>query len=234
MTSLRKALPLFLLFGTLAFAQNGAIQGIILDAGGATVPNAKVTALDQEKQLIARETVSSTDGSFALRPLLPGRYTVSIEAPGFKKLERTDLVLDQNQVMALGSLNLEVGQTTESVTIQAEVPLVETDSSMRGFTITSRQVTQLPLNGRDFTSLMRTLPGVVTSYNSDFRLAFNNTDQFNVNGLRGSMNNVFLDGSVNTDVGANDGQYTQISLDAVGEFRVQTSTFNAEYAVIPA
>ena len=106
MTSLRKAVPLLLFFGMLAFAQNGAIQGIILDAGGATVPNAKVTALDQEKQLIARETVSSTDGSFTLRPLLPGRYTVSIEAPGFKKLERTDLVLDQNQVMALGSVSL--------------------------------------------------------------------------------------------------------------------------------
>jgi hypothetical protein len=113
------------------------------------------------------------------------------------------------------------------------VPLVETESALRGFTVTSRQVTQLPLNGRDFTSLMRTLPGVVTSYNSDFRLAFNNTDQFNVNGLRGSMNNVFLDGSINTDVGANDGQYTQISLDAVGEFRVQTSTFNAEYGRNP-
>ncbi|HYZ85615.1 MAG TPA: TonB-dependent receptor, partial [Bryobacteraceae bacterium] len=233
MTSVRSAALLLVFSGVLAFAQNGAIQGVVLDAAGASVPNAKVTALDQEKQVIARETLSSTDGSFTLRPLLPGRYTVSVEASGFKKLEHTDLVLDQNQIMALGSLNLQVGQTTDSVTIEAEVPLVETDSSLRGFTITSRQVTQLPLNGRDFTSLMRTLPGVVTSYNSDFRLAFNNTDQFNVNGLRGSMNNVFLDGSINTDVGANDGQYTQISLDAVGEFRVQTSTFNAEYGRNP-
>ena len=77
------------------------------------------------------------------------------------------------------------------------------------------------------------MPGVVSNSGSDFRLAFNNTDQFNVNGLRGSMNNVYLDGSINTDVGANDGQYTQVSLDAVGEFKVQTSTFNAEYGRNP-
>jgi hypothetical protein len=216
-----------------AFAQSGSIQGTVLDASGGSVANAKVSAVDEEKQLVARETTTATDGSFALRPLLPGRYTVKIEGSGFKTLERTQLVLDQNQVMSLGTISLAVGQTTESITVAAEVPQVQTETSQRGFTITSRQVTQLPMNGRDFTSLMRTLPGVVTSYNSDFRLAFNNTDQFNVNGLRGSMNNVFLDGSINTDVGANDGQYTQISLDAVGEFRVQTSTFNAEYGRNP-
>ena len=224
---------LVLLCSMAAFAQYGSIQGTVVDPAGAVVPNAKLTAVDQEKQVVARETTSSADGTFALRPLLPGRYTIKAEAPGFKITERTDLVLDQNQIMALGPVALQVGQTTESVTVQAEVPLVETDTAHRGFTVTSRQVTQLPLNGRDFTSLMRTLPGVLSNERSDFRLAFNNTDQFNVNGLRGSMNNTFLDGSINTDVGANDGQYTQISLDAVGEFRVQTSTFNAEYGRNP-
>jgi hypothetical protein len=216
-----------------AFAQSGSIQGVVVDGSGAAVPNARVTATDEAKQVVARQTTTSGDGTFALRPLLPSRYTVRVEAQGFRTLERTELVLDQNQIMSLGDLSLALGETTESITVAAEVPLVQTESSQRGFTITSRQVTQLPLNGRDFTSLMRTLPGVVTSFNSDFRLAFNNTDQFNVNGLRGSMNNVFLDGSINTDVGANDGQYTQISLDAVGEFRVQTSTFNAEYGRNP-
>ena len=110
---------------------------------------------------------------------------------------------------------------------------METSTSQKSFVISSRQVTELSLNGRDFQSLMRTLPGVASNSGSDFRLAFNSTDQFNVNGLRGSMNNVYLDGSINTDVGANDGQYTQISLDSVGEFKVQTSTFNAEYGRNP-
>ncbi|HYP14865.1 MAG TPA: carboxypeptidase regulatory-like domain-containing protein, partial [Bryobacteraceae bacterium] len=215
------------------FAQTGTIQGVIIDAGGASVPNAKITAVDEGKKLVIREAVSDTAGTFALRSLPPATYTLKVEAAGFKSLDRPSLVLDQNQVLSLGDVSLQVGQATESITVEASTPLVQTDTAQRGMTITERQVTQLPLNGRDFTSLMRTLPGVVTTANSDFRLAFNNTDQFNVNGLRGSMNNVFLDGSIITDVGANDGQYTQISLDAVGEFRVQTSTFNAEYGRNP-
>ncbi len=216
-----------------AFAQTGSIQGVLVDAAGASIPNAKIAAYDQAKQIVARETISGQNGGFFLSPLLPGRYTIKVEATGFKAVERTDLTLDQNQIMNLGSLTAEVGQTSESVTVEAQVPLVETSTAQKSFVISSRQVTELALNGRDFQSLMRTLPGVVSNDASDFRLAFNNTNSFNVNGARGSANNVFLDGSINTDVGANDGQYTQISLDAVGEFKVQTSAFNAEYGRSP-
>src|SRR5688572_18693385 len=232
--SLMKCLVLAAALSAVSFAQQtGTIQGTLLDAGGASVPNAKVEALDQARQIVARETTTGRDGTFYLRNLLPGTYTVRAELTGFKSLERTELKLDANQIMDLGSISLQVGQANESITVEAEVPLVETSTSQKSFVISSRQVTELALNGRDFQSLMRTLPGVVSNSGSDFRLAFNNTDQFNVNGLRGSMNNVYLDGSINTDVGANDGQYTQVSLDAVGEFKVQTSTFNAEYGRNP-
>ncbi len=232
--SLMKSLVLAAALSAVSFAQQtGTIQGTLLDAGGASIPNAKVEALDQARQIVARETTTGRDGTFYLRNLLPGTYTVRAELTGFKSLERTELKLDANQIMDLGSISLQVGQANESITVEAEVPLVETSTSQKSFVISSRQVTELALNGRDFQSLMRTLPGVVSNSGSDFRLAFNNTDQFNVNGLRGSMNNVYLDGSINTDVGANDGQYTQVSLDAVGEFKVQTSTFNAEYGRNP-
>ena len=235
MLSLRSTLGFFgaLALALPAFAQTGSIQGVIVDSAGASIPNAKVAAYDQAKQVVARETVSGQNGGFFLSPLLPGHYTIKVEATGFKAVERTDLTLDQNQIMNLGSLTAEVGQTTESVTIEAQVPLVETSTAQKSFVISQKQVTELALNGRDFQSLMRTLPGVVSNDASDFRLAFNNTNSFNVNGARGSANNVFLDGSINTDVGANDGQYTQISLDAVGEFKVQTSAFNAEYGRSP-
>ncbi len=217
----------------IAVAQTGTIQGTVVDAAGATVPNAKVRAFDQDKQIIARETTSSSEGTFYLTPLLPGHYSVRVEGAGFKTFESKNLTLDQNQNMSLGTVSLEIGQLTDSVSVEAQVPLVETSTAQKSFVISSRQVTEIPLNGRDFQSLMRTLPGVVSNDSSDFRLAFNNTNAFNVNGQRGSSNNVFLDGSVNTDVGANDGQYTQISLDAVGEFKLQTSTFNAEYGRSP-
>src|SRR5260370_5270786 len=220
-------------FACAAFAQTGAIQGVITDGAGASVPKAKVTALDQDKQVVAREAVTSSLGAFYLTPLLPGRYTIRVEATGFKAFESKDLTLDQNQVMNLGVISLQLGQLTDSISVEAQIPLVETSTSQKSFVISSKEVTEVPLNGRDFQSLMRTLPGVVSNDSSDFRLAFNNTNSFNVNGQRGSSNNVFLDGAINTDVGANDGQYTQISLDAMGEFKLHTSAFSAEYGRNP-
>jgi hypothetical protein len=211
------------------FAQNGVIQGTIVDPQGGTIPNASVTATDASKGVVVRQTTSGGDGSFQLQPLPPGSYTITAESAGMKKLDRPGIVLDVNQTLNLGQIKMEVGATTEAITVEATTPLVESTTSNKSFVINSTQVTETSTNGRDFQSLMRTLPGVVSNDSSDFRLAFNNTDAFHVNGLRGSNNNVFLDGSINTDVGANDGQYTQLSLDAVGEFKVQTSTFNAEY-----
>jgi len=220
-------------FAVAAYAQNGAIQGTLVDAQNAAIPNAKVTATDVVKSVVVRETVSGTDGVFRLAPLAPGRYTVKVAAAGMKPLEQQNLVLDVNQTMNLGALRMEVGATSDTVVVNADTPQIETATSDKSFVITSQQVTETSLNGRDWQSLLRTLPGIVSNDASDFRLAFNNTDSFNVNGLRGSMNNVYLDGSINTDVGANDGQYTQLSMDAVGEFKVQTSVFNAEYGRNP-
>lgn len=229
---LRGAL-LLLICAAYAFGQNGTIMGTLMDPSGAAVANAQVRVIDESKGVVARESMTDASGVFRLVQLLRGTYTLRAEVKGFKTIERKGLVLDPNQIMDLGSVNLELGQTAETVTVEADVPLVETSTSNKSFTITSRQVTELALNGRDFQSLMLTLPGVVTNSSSNFRLAFNNTDQFNVNGLRGSMNNFFLDGSINTDVGANDGQYTQLSMDAVGEFRVQNSVFAAEHGRNP-
>jgi hypothetical protein len=216
-----------------ALAQTGSIQGFLVDAQSGGIAGSKVAAFDEAKQLVVRESVSASDGSFQLLPLPRGTYTLKAETAGFKTLERKGLVLDPYQVLNLGQLRLELGEVTQSISVEAQVPLVETASGMKSFTVSSQQVRELSLNGRDFQSLMRTLPGVVSNNPSDFRLAFNNTNQFNVNGLRGSMNNVYLDGSINTETGANDGQYTQISLDAVGEFKVQTSAFAAEYGRNP-
>jgi hypothetical protein len=73
------------------------IQGTLHDPQGAAIPNAKIQALDEAKQIVARETITDEAGRFALRPLLPGRYTVKADASGFRPLERTALTLDQNR-----------------------------------------------------------------------------------------------------------------------------------------
>ena len=128
---------------------------------------------------------------------------------------------------------LTIGQASQTVTVTTQTPLIDTATSSNAAVIAQRQVTEQPLNGRDFESLLTTLPGMVTNNNSQFRLVFNQTDDFYVNGMRGTANNFFLDGIINTDVGANDGEYTDLSLDAVGEFKTLTGNFNAEYGRSP-
>ena len=217
-----------------AMAQNsGTIQGTVTDAQGALIAGATVQALDQDKGVVARDATTNSDGIFVLQPLQPGTYTVKVQARGMKNLQRANVVLDNRQVLSLGELRLEIGSTTENVTVEAVTPLVEIATADHSDVIDSKLVSETSLNGRDFQSLVRTLPGVVSNDNNDFRLAFNNTNSFHVNGLRGSDNNFFLDGAVNTDVGANDGQYTQLSMDAIGEFKIQSNNFAAEYGRNP-
>src|SRR5947209_19728011 len=224
---------LHLSLALIASAQNsGSIAGTVVDQNGGMIAGAAVKAVDESKGIVIVETTTGIEGTFALQPLQPGTYTVRVSAKGMKELEHKGIVLDSRQVLGLSQLMMRVGAASESVTVEATTPLVETATSDHAAVIDSRQVTEISMNGRDFQSLVRTLPGVVSNDSSDFRLAFNNTESFHVDGLRGSDNNVFLDGAINTDVGANDGQYTQLSLDAVGEFKVQTSTFNAEYGRI--
>ena len=215
-------------------AQNsGSIQGTVADAQGGLIAGATVRAIDQGKGLVVRETTTAADGSFLLQPLDPGTYTIRISATGMKDRENKGIVLDSRQVLTLGESRMSVGPSIESVTVEATLPFTETATADHAAVIDSRQVTEISMNGRDFQSLVRTLPGVVSNDSSDFRLAFNNTDSFHVDGLRGSNNNVYLDGAINTDVGANDGQFTQLSMDAVGEFKLQTSNFAAEYGRNP-
>ena len=216
------------LIAATAWAQSAQIQGRLVDEQGGAIPGAQVTAVDEEKGVIARQTTSGTDGFFNLPSLLRGRYTVRAELSGFKPVEQRGLVLDPGQVLDLRDVKLTVGGLTETVDVSAGTPTIEIGTSQKSYTISDTQIKELSLNGRDFTSLLKTLPGVATN-DTGFRLAFNSTEGFMVNGLRQSMNNVVLDGTPNTDTGANDGQYTQLSLDAVGEFKLQNSAFNAEF-----
>lgn len=215
-------------------AQNsGSITGTVVDPAGAVISDASVQAVDQGKGTVVFEIKTDADGLFRLGPLQPGTYSIHVRANGMKELRTKGLVLDSSQVLGVGELKLSVGSTSETLTVEATTPLVEIATADHSAVIDSKQVSETLLNGRDFQSLVKTLPGVVSNDMSDFRLAFNNTDAFHVNGLRGSANNVFLDGAVNTDVGANDGQFTQMSMDAVGEFKLQTSNFAAEYGRNP-
>lgn len=223
----------FLFAGSTLYAQSGQITGVIVDSTGAAVPNAGVQLTDQKTGTLVREAVSGSDGTFRALNLPPATYSLKVAASGMQNLVRNDITLDEQQTLSVGNLALTIGGATETVTVTSETQLIETATSNNSAVIDQRQVTEQPLNGRDFESLLTTLPGIVSNNTSQFRLVFNETDDFFVNGMRGTANNFFLDGVINTDVGANDGEYTNLSIDAVGEFKTLTGNFNAEYGRSP-
>ena len=220
--------------GAKLHAQTGSITGTVVDPSGAAIPGAQVKIINQSTGDLTREATSDGSGNFRALNVPPGTYKITVAAPGMQELDRNNVVLDQDQSLGLGQVALTVGQATQTVTVSTQTPLIDTATSSNAAVVDQRQVTEQPLNGRDFESLLTTLPGVVTNNNSQFRLVFNQTDDFYVNGMRGTANNFFLDGIINTDVGANDGEYTALSLDAVGEFKTLTGNFNAEYGRSPA
>src|ERR1700728_717889 len=214
-------------------AQTGQITGTVVDPSGAAIPGAHVQIINQGTGAETRDTTADATGTFRALNVPAATYRIKVTAPGMEELDRDGVVLDQDQSLGLGQLALTLGQATQTVTVSTQQPLIDTATSNNSQVIDQRQVVEQPLNGRDFESLMTTLPGVVTNNNSQFRLVFNQTDDFYVNGMRGTANNFFLDGIINTDVGANDGEYTNLSIDAVGEFKTLTGNFNAEYGRSP-
>src|SRR6267143_517024 len=112
-----------------AWAQSAQIQGRLADEQGGVLPGVQVSAIDEEKGVIARQVTSGADGFFNLVALLRGRYTVRAEISGFKTLERRGLVLDPGQVLDLGEVKLAVGALTETVDVMAASPVVEIGTS---------------------------------------------------------------------------------------------------------
>jgi hypothetical protein len=219
--------------GARLHAQTGSMTGTVVDPSGAAIPGASVQIINQATGDLSRETTTDGSGTFRALNVTAGTYRIKVSAPGMEGLDRSGVVLDQDQSLGLGQLALTLGAASQTVTVSSQTPLIDTATSNNSAVVDQRQVTEQPLNGRDFESLMTTLPGVVTNNSSQFRLVFNGTDDFYVNGMRGTANNFFLDGVINTDVGANDGEYTNLSIDAVGEFKTLTGNFNAEYGRSP-
>lgn len=209
-------------------AQSQPVTGTVVDTSGAAVPDATVTITDLNKNQVVKTASTDANGRFSELNIQPGRYSVAIEKPGFKKAQ-ISFDVDVNRQVGLGNITLAVGEVSETVAVNEVAPPVDTDSMDKAYLVNRIQISQLPLNGRNWIALMSTVPGMSSSAQSDFNVNFNDVSQFHGLGGRGSENNFYLDGSPNVDVGDNQSQYTQPSIDALGEFRVLQSAFNAEY-----
>ena len=158
----------------------------MVDPSGAAIPGAQVQVTDQATGNVTRQVISDGSGNFRALNVPPGTYKIKVTASGMEELDRNSVVLDQDQSLGLGQVALTVGQATQTVTVSTQTPLIDTATSSNAAVVDQRQVTEQPLNGRDFESLLTTLPGVTTNNDSQFRLVFNQTDDFYVNGMRGT------------------------------------------------
>jgi len=223
---------------------NGSITGRVTDPSNATVPDAQVAAINLGTNF-RYESVTNGAGEYTLTVLPPGTYRMEVEKSGFKKLIRPEVTLHVQDALAI-DFEMAVGSVSDTVTVQAGAPLVNTTSATVSTVVDQTFVENMPLNGRSFQTLIMLTPGVVVS-----QTAFDDQGQFSVNGQRADANYFTVDGvSANFGVtgyfplvqsgggalpalSAQGGTNSLVSVDAMQEFRMQTSSFAPEFGRTP-
>jgi hypothetical protein len=242
------ALLIFQFFATPAFAQyNAGLQGTITDPNGAVVPEAKVTLTSQETGAV--HAVSTTgEGVYSISGLGPGSYTLSVEKAGFSKKILSEVVISA-ELMQSVNVALEVGQTTQSVTVEAPVaPLIDTETAMIGGVLTSKEVDALPSFGRDPYKLLSLAPGtfgdqaltnsggaasmpgsnIGAAGATDSIFKVENGAQFVANGARQNSNNFEIDGVPVNSASWGGAAVITPSEESVKEVRVLSNNYTAE------
>lgn len=222
------AFAVLLQLSSIARADNlyGSIRGVVMDQSGAAVPGARVTVTNTETG-ISRHMRSGPDGAFEFTSLtVPGVYDVSVVKTGFNKYANTRIHLSVDQTYVVPVV-LRVGSVTQQVTVEAKPAQIQTTSMQRGTIIGSQQIENLPLNGRNFTQLQQLQPGVVAG-SDRFGIGMMGTN-FSTNGAETQQNSFLVNGADSMDIPLNAAGIIP-SPDAIGEFRMITSTINPEYS----
>lgn len=206
-------------------AATGELSITVTDASGAVVKDADVTVTGTDTGALVR-TLKTNDKGIAEVPLLqPGRYNTHVAAPGFKAYDRNEVNVSVGSVISL-DLSLEIGESNDTVTVTGETPLIEDKSETIAQVISEKQVTDLPLNGRNYLDAANFVPGVIPTSSS-------RDNTFSAYGNTGLQNAFLLDGARNVNYlrGLDNRRRDMIRppLDALREFTVDTSNFSAEY-----
>jgi Carboxypeptidase regulatory-like domain/TonB-dependent Receptor Plug Domain len=218
-----------LLSASAAPAQQGTgdIRGKVVDQQGALLPGVTVVVRHQASGLY-REAVTGPDGQFLMSAMTPGVYEVSAELSGFKKYTRRDVPLAVGATAQL-EVTLEVGAVAETVTVTGESPLVDTTSQEIGGRISGQEFVDTPSFNRNFAGYLGMLPGVVATISATTFGA----DSISVAGQNVRNVNYTMDGSNNNDTfnGGNGGAQARMPVEAVQEFQLLTSQFDAEFGL---
>src|SRR5438445_3291460 len=229
LASLSIALFILVVSASLFAQDTASITGTVTDPSGAAVKGAQVRVSSPDRGI--DHTVPTNDsGDYLVAGLPPGPVVVDVTAQGFKKYEATGVILRVGQ-KARTDITLQVGASNTVVEVEGTaVGQVETQSSDLTGTVTGKQITQLELNGRNFTQLVTLVPGVSNQTGQDEgTVGVYGNVSFSINGGRVEYNNWELDGGDNMDNGSNSTLNVYPSLEAISEFRVLTSNYGAQY-----
>jgi hypothetical protein len=215
-------------------SSTGGLAGTVTDPSGGVIPNTTVT-LTNNATGQTQTTTTSGSGTYRFSLLPPGTYSVKFSAQGFKTSDAPSVTVNVTEVPVLDA-KLEVGETTQQVTVTGEAVALQTETSAIGTLVDSKSITSVPLTTRNYTQVLSLSAGAVTAVNNAANLG-RGTQDANVNGNSVSSNNYQMDGAdannwtINT---ATDGsnEYGGVSIpnpDALAEFKIQTSQFDAGY-----
>jgi hypothetical protein len=206
----------------------GSIVGTVTDPSGAVISGASLTVTNVDTGIAVKATSDAT-GNYVVTPLSIGRYSVTVEAPGFKRSVRTDITVNVQDRVRVDAA-LEVGAVTDTVEVAAAAPLLQTDTSYLGQVVESQRIVDLPLNGRYFSRLAILTAGTAPT---PAGARDEKTGGFSSNGVRPYQNNYLLDGVDNNSM--SEDMVNQASYvvgpppDAIAEFKVQTNSMSAEF-----
>jgi hypothetical protein len=204
----------------------GTITGTVLDAQGAVIPGASVTATNVAQNASTKATTDGI-GKFTFTQMLPSTYTIVVQKEGFKTFEQKNVVLTGNNNISVGSIQLEVGAASQRVEIVAQGDQLQTETAQRGTTIVGAQLSNIQNNGRNFLGLLRMVPGMYT--NLDTQATSNQTGDMNMNGSRADQSNISINGASDIDTGSNTKLFVTINPDTIQEFTVLSNSYDAQY-----
>ena len=224
-------IPILALLSTAAWAQEfrGTITGRVLDGSGATIAGATVRAVNLNSQE-ANTTTADASGIYSIPFLRPGQYNVTVTQAGFKTAVRSNITLNVSQVAGV-DIVLEVGQLTDSVTVESNAALLETQTASRSGVIDNKTIADLPLNARNPFMLGATQSGVTFRGAAIWQRPFDNgaIAEWSINGGQQSRNEFLLDGAPNNaQLGGNNIALVPV-VDSVAEFTILTNTYDAAY-----
>ncbi len=211
-----------------AWAQTitGVVSGTAVDASGAAVPGASVTLVSSGTGTHS-PTTTDASGGFVFPSVEPATYSVIVEVQGFKRYEKTNIQVTASERVNAGAIQLDVGALTESVSVTGQATMVQTASNERSAMLNNQQMNMLMARGRDFTGLLKTLPGVVPI--NDPAVLQQQSAPNAINGVRGGLTTQTVDGMVGNDPSSTNSSFTPVSMDAVAEVKVLLTNYQAEY-----